>query len=418
MNAHLRTAARGGPRAGLRRGRRGRGGGCRHRRRRGRLRRWRGGGGRGRRGRRRGRAGSRVRRRGQHRTHRNKQQAHPQTSKCLSVSSTPACPSALDGDAPRVTTSRASHASCPDVSGQRLGTGLFRGCICYLRQADPRPGLFENPACCYSVFTGGGVSPREVPLSPRGPDPRPLIRGGQGRPRGEMMSEPTFRGLGASAPVADVLAAQGIETPFEIQGRVLPDALAGQDVLAKAPTGSGKTLAFGIPLVERVDPAGPRLPRWCWSRPASWPPRWGRCWSPWQLHAACGWPPPTAESASATRPRGRSAHLLVATPGRLEDLATARCFARRRDDAGAGRGRPDARHGLPAPGRPDRAAAAAGVRRCSSRPRWTARSGRLRAATRPTRPTTRQPADETVQEVDHRFVQVTPETKVQTLIDC
>src|SRR4051812_12634532 len=71
------------------------------------------------------------------------------------------------------------------------------------------------------------------------------------------MSEPTFRGLGASAPVADVLAAQGIEIPFEIQGRVLPDALAGQDVLAKAPTGSGKTLAFGIPLVERVDPNGP-----------------------------------------------------------------------------------------------------------------------------------------------------------------
>src|SRR5919205_4251608 len=72
------------------------------------------------------------------------------------------------------------------------------------------------------------------------------------------MTDTTFRGLGVSAPVAEVLAERGIETPFEIQGRVLPDALAGQDVLAKAPTGSGKTLAFGIPLVERIDPDAPQ----------------------------------------------------------------------------------------------------------------------------------------------------------------
>jgi ATP-dependent RNA helicase RhlE len=31
---------------------------------------------------------------------------------------------------------------------------------------------------------------------------------------------------------------------------VIPDILAGRDVLAKSPTGSGKTLAFGVPLVE------------------------------------------------------------------------------------------------------------------------------------------------------------------------
>ena len=61
------------------------------------------------------------------------------------------------------------------------------------------------------------------------------------------MSEPTFRGLGASAPVADVLAAQGIETPFEIQSQVIPDAISGQDILAKSPTGSGKTQSFCNP---------------------------------------------------------------------------------------------------------------------------------------------------------------------------
>ena len=33
---------------------------------------------------------------------------------------------------------------------------------------------------------------------------------------------------------------------------MLPDALAGLDILAKSPTGSGKTLAFGLPLIART----------------------------------------------------------------------------------------------------------------------------------------------------------------------
>ncbi|MGH3042532.1 MAG: DEAD/DEAH box helicase, partial [Gaiellaceae bacterium] len=67
------------------------------------------------------------------------------------------------------------------------------------------------------------------------------------------MSQQCFRGLGVSAPVADALAARSIHEPFEIQSLVLPDALAGLDVLAKSPTGSGKTLAFALPIVERVE---------------------------------------------------------------------------------------------------------------------------------------------------------------------
>ena len=42
--------------------------------------------------------------------------------------------------------------------------------------------------------------------------------------------------------------------PFAIQSLVLPDALAGRDVLARSRTGSGKTLAFAVPLVERLHP--------------------------------------------------------------------------------------------------------------------------------------------------------------------
>ena len=66
------------------------------------------------------------------------------------------------------------------------------------------------------------------------------------------MEEETFTGLGVSRPVVDALAKRGITVPFAIQSRVIPDGLAGRDVLAQSPTGSGKTLAFGIPLVERL----------------------------------------------------------------------------------------------------------------------------------------------------------------------
>src|ERR671939_1500877 len=68
------------------------------------------------------------------------------------------------------------------------------------------------------------------------------------------MSQQSFRELGASSPVVDALAARSIHHPFRIQELVLPDALAGLDVLAKSPTGSGKTLAFAIPLAERTMP--------------------------------------------------------------------------------------------------------------------------------------------------------------------
>ena len=73
------------------------------------------------------------------------------------------------------------------------------------------------------------------------------------------MEEGTFTALGVSQPVADALSKRGITVPFAIQARVIPDGLAGRDVLAQSPTGSGKTLAFGVPLVERVSP-GDRMP--------------------------------------------------------------------------------------------------------------------------------------------------------------
>jgi ATP-dependent RNA helicase RhlE len=64
----------------------------------------------------------------------------------------------------------------------------------------------------------------------------------------------TFSDCGVSRRVVDALAKRGIPSPFPIQALVLPDAIAGRDVLARSRTGSGKTLAFAIPIVERIAP--------------------------------------------------------------------------------------------------------------------------------------------------------------------
>jgi superfamily II DNA/RNA helicase len=139
------------------------------------------------------------------------------------------------------------------------------------------------------------------------------------------MSHQSFRALGVSAEVAHALEQRGITTPFPIQALVLPDALAGLDVLAKAPTGSGKTLAFGLPIVERTK-AADGLPsvlilvptRELAAQVAGELELIGKSKG---LHAAAvyGGAPIASQSK-----RARRAHLLIATPGRLQDLVERR----------------------------------------------------------------------------------------------
>jgi ATP-dependent RNA helicase RhlE len=71
-------------------------------------------------------------------------------------------------------------------------------------------------------------------------------------------STKSFADLGVSDAVVVALARRGITEPFAVQRLVVEDVLAGADVLVKSPTGSGKTLAFGIPIAERIDANGPR----------------------------------------------------------------------------------------------------------------------------------------------------------------
>ena len=74
-----------------------------------------------------------------------------------------------------------------------------------------------------------------------------------------------FSDLGVDPRMADLLAERAIIEPTPIQAAAVPDALAGRDVLGRGRTGSGKTLAFGLPVLQRLArrdaPTRPGRPR-------------------------------------------------------------------------------------------------------------------------------------------------------------
>jgi len=122
--------------------------------------------------------------------------------------------------------------------------------------------------------------------------------------------------------VCEVLAARGIDAPFQIQTLVIPEALRGGDVLAKSPTGSGKTLAFAIPIVERATGGKPfalvLVPtrELCVQVTEEFALIAGD-----RLNVASvyGGVPLKAQAQEA-----KGAHVIVATPGRLQDLVDRR----------------------------------------------------------------------------------------------
>jgi ATP-dependent RNA helicase RhlE len=72
----------------------------------------------------------------------------------------------------------------------------------------------------------------------------------------------SFDSLGLSAALLRAVAEQGYTSPTPIQSQVIPVVLAGRDVMAGAQTGTGKTAGFTLPLLHRLaatpPPAGNR----------------------------------------------------------------------------------------------------------------------------------------------------------------
>jgi len=133
------------------------------------------------------------------------------------------------------------------------------------------------------------------------------------------------------APIVNALARGGVTTPFPIQSATLPDALAGRDVLGRARTGSGKTIAFAVPVVaalladdHRRAPGRPGALVLVPTRELA--AQVARTIAP--LADSIGLRCATVFGGVAQGPQvaalRRGADIVVATPGRLEDLIAQR----------------------------------------------------------------------------------------------
>jgi superfamily II DNA/RNA helicase len=138
----------------------------------------------------------------------------------------------------------------------------------------------------------------------------------------------TFADLGVSQPVVRALSERGVTTPFAIQSLVIADVLDGRDVLAKSPTGSGKTIAFGAPLVDGLDSNGPKQSALILAPTRELvsqiveelrPLAHARALRIASVYGGVGFDKQTRDA--------RAAHIIVATPGRLEDLLNRRAFS-------------------------------------------------------------------------------------------
>ncbi len=148
----------------------------------------------------------------------------------------------------------------------------------------------------------------------------------------EAITTNSFEEMGLHPKVIIALTGMGAETPFPIQASTIPAAMSGRDVLGRGKTGSGKTIAFTVPMVQKLIAAGsvPRKP----GKPRA------LILAPTReladqidrtvngiaravgFYTACiygGVPQRKQENAMS-----RGVDIVVATPGRLEDLMAQR----------------------------------------------------------------------------------------------
>ncbi|MFM1839304.1 MAG: hypothetical protein RIS37_570 [Actinomycetota bacterium] len=132
----------------------------------------------------------------------------------------------------------------------------------------------------------------------------------------------TWSELGVPKNIVSGLISRGIESPFPVQEATLPDALAGHDICGKAPTGSGKTLAFGIAIAAKVTKSRPGRPTGL----VLVPTRELAAQVAKEISMLCGGSDIRVSAVYGGAGYGpqvkaaRASSIVVATPGRLEDL--------------------------------------------------------------------------------------------------
>ncbi len=131
------------------------------------------------------------------------------------------------------------------------------------------PSSYASSSTSRSSSSGGswrqGSSPRRGRPRSSAPAPKTIVKSdlelaldaAAEAAETDTAEAPSFAQLGLPDRLVSLLARRGMDAPFAIQARALPDALAGRDVLGRGQTGSGKTLAFGLPTIVRLL-AGPR----------------------------------------------------------------------------------------------------------------------------------------------------------------
>ncbi len=130
-----------------------------------------------------------------------------------------------------------------------------------------------------------------------------------------------FADLGLEPAILEALVAINFREPSDIQKAMIPQVLAGRDVMGQARTGTGKTAAFGLPILQMIDPAQPlqalvlcptrelaaqavgEFRRFAKMRPIHCVPVYGGHGLAQQLHQL-----------------GRKPHVAIGTPGRVLDL--------------------------------------------------------------------------------------------------
>ncbi|TRZ73433.1 MAG: DEAD/DEAH box helicase [Actinobacteria bacterium] len=132
----------------------------------------------------------------------------------------------------------------------------------------------------------------------------------------------SWTALGVPERIVAGLLKRGIAEPFPVQAATIPESLMGLDICGKAPTGSGKTLAFGIALAVKVVKSKPGRPHGL----VLVPTRELAAQVAKEVAMLCAGGGITVAAVYGGAGYGpqvkaaRAASIVVATPGRLEDL--------------------------------------------------------------------------------------------------